>query len=194
MNTRRDHPEQGQALVELALVLPLFLLLIAASFLAVYLSNRTHLWALIPAYVMTVLAIAPVMTSDSRYAPYYGSVFLLAVALPFFVVYFRSPQNWWALIPAGAMTTLALVAALGITGWIHGVREGVYATALLMAGLAVTFAIICLRHAMPWAKIVSLVLAAVAAVSVFFAASLWPVAIILAGMYLLYVALRPKAA
>jgi Flp pilus assembly protein TadG len=31
MNTRRDHPEQGQALVELALVLPLFLLLIAGA-------------------------------------------------------------------------------------------------------------------------------------------------------------------
>jgi hypothetical protein len=172
----------------------LFLLLIAVSFLAVYLNNRVHVWALIPAYVLAVLALAPVMTSDPRYGPYYGSIFLLAVALPFFIVYFRSPQNWWAIIPAGAVTTLALVATLGITGWIRGAREGVYATALLMAGLAVTFAVIWLRHSMPWAKIVSVILAVVAVVSVFFAASLWPVVIILAGIYLLYIALRPKTA
>jgi EamA domain-containing membrane protein RarD len=63
-----------------------------------------------------------------------------------------------------------------------------------MAGLAVTFAVIWLRHSMPWAKIVSVILAVVAVVSVFFAASLWPVVIILAGIYLLYIALRPKPA
>jgi len=66
-----------------------------------------------------------------------------------------------------------------------------------MGGLAVTFAVVWLRHNKPWAKIVAIVLAAVAVASVFFVSSFeifWPIAIILGGAYLLYTALRPKAA
>ena len=66
-----------------------------------------------------------------------------------------------------------------------------------MAGLAATFAVLWLRHAKSWAKVVSIVLAALAVASVFFATlteMFWPVAIILAGGYLLFTALRPKTA
>jgi hypothetical protein len=66
-----------------------------------------------------------------------------------------------------------------------------------MAGLAATFAVIWLRHEKPWAKVVTIVLALVAVASLFFASHsqlLWPVAIILVGVYLFYTALRPKAA
>jgi hypothetical protein len=66
-----------------------------------------------------------------------------------------------------------------------------------MGGLAVTFAVVWLRHAKDWAKVVTIVLAALAVASVFFAAYseiLWPVAIILAGGYLLFTAMRPKTA
>ena len=65
-----------------------------------------------------------------------------------------------------------------------------------MAGLAVTFAVVWLRNAKPWAKVVTIVLAALAVASVFFASYteiFWPVAIILVGAYLLFTALRPKA-
>jgi hypothetical protein len=54
-----------------------------------------------------------------------------------------------------------------------------------------------LRHNKAWAKIVAIVLAAVAVASVFFVSSyqiFWPVAIILGGIYLLYTAMRPKTA
>jgi len=67
----------------------------------------------------------------------------------------------------------------------------------MMGGLAITFAVVWLRHARDWAKIVAIILAALAIASVFFASYteiFWPVAIILAGGYLLYTALRPKAA
>jgi hypothetical protein len=66
-----------------------------------------------------------------------------------------------------------------------------------MGGLAVTFAVIWLRHAQPWARVVTIVLALVAVASVFFASYsqiFWPVAIILVGIYLFYTALRPKTA
>ncbi len=174
----------------------MFLFLIGLSFLAVYLNNRTRTWALLVAYIMGVLSIAPAMASGGGdTAAYYGSVFLIAVALPFFIVYFRSAENWWAIIPAGVLTTLALIAGFAIAGLIRDESQGGYANAFLMFGLAATFAVVWLRHAKDWAKIVTIILAALAVTSVFFATYseiVWPVAIILAGGYLLFTALRPK--
>jgi hypothetical protein len=150
------------------------------------------------AYILGVLSLAPAMASGGGdTAAYFGSVFFLAIALPFFILYFRSNENWWAIIPAGVTTVLAGITALAIGGWIRNANQGGYANALLMGGLAVTFAIVWLRHNKPWAKIVAIVLAAVAVASVFFVSSyeiFWPIAIILGGAYLLYTALRPKAA
>jgi hypothetical protein len=180
----------------------LLLFMIAISFLLVYLNNQTRLWALIVAYATAVLGIAPLMSMGGRDAAYYGPIFLFAIALPFFIVYFRSAQNWWAIIPAGALTTISILAALAIAGLIDESGRGAfigagYANALLMGGLAVTFAVVWLRHAQPWAKIVSVVLALVAVASLFLAnysQIFWPVAIILVGIYLFYTALRPKTA
>lgn len=174
----------------------LFLFIIALSFFVVYLNNRTRTWALLVAYILAVLGIAPLMATGGRDAAYYGPIFLFAVALPFFIVYFRSPENWWAIIPAGSITVIAIIAALAISGWIRNANEGGYANALLMGGLAVTFAVIWLRHGKAWAKVVSTVLAVVAIASMFFASAsqiFWPVAIILVGIYLFYTTLRPRA-
>jgi hypothetical protein len=175
----------------------LFLFLIGLSFLVVYLNNRTRTWALLVAYIMGVLGIAPAMASGGETAAYYGSVFLFAVALPFFLLYFRSAMNWWAIIPAGALTVISIIAALAIAGYIRNESQGGYVNAFMMAGLSATFAVVWLRHSKPWAKIVTTVLAAIAVASVFFVSYyqiFWPLAIILGGVYLLYTALRPKLA
>jgi len=176
----------------------LFLFLIALSFLMVYLTSRTRTWALFVAYILGVLSVAPAMAAfGGDTAAYFGAIFLFAVGIPFFVLYFRSLENWWAIIPAGVMVVLALITMLAIAGWIRNEHQGGYANAILMAGFAATFAVVWLRHGKPWAKIVTIMLAAVAVGSVFFATYsqvLWPVAIILAGAYLFYMALRPKTA
>lgn len=174
----------------------LFLFLIGLSFFVVYLNNRTRTWALLVAYILFVLSLAPAMASFSGdTAAYFGPVFLFAVGLPFFVLYFREAKNWWAIIPAGVMTTLAVLAVLGIAGWIKDTQTGGYGNAILMSGLAATFAVVWLRHAKDWAKVVTIILALVAVVSIFFASLteiFWPIAIIVGGTYLLYTALRPK--
>lgn len=176
----------------------LFLFLIALSFFIVYINNRTRQWALLVAYILFVLSVAPAMASFGGDVPaYFGSIFLLAVGIPFFVVYLRSGEgNWWAIIPAGVMTTLAIIATLGIAGWIRDTQTGGISNAILMGGLAATFAVIWLRHAKPWAKVVTIALTALAIASIFFASYseiFWPVAFILLGAYLLYTAMRPKA-
>jgi hypothetical protein len=174
----------------------MFLFLIGLSFLIVYLNNRTRTWALLVAYILGVLSIAPAMASfGGDTAAYFGSIFLFAIALPFFVVYFRSADNWWAIIPAGVMTTLSVIATLGIAGWIKDAQTGGYSNAILMGGLAATFAVVWLRNSKAWAKVVTVVLAALAIGSIFFVSyydMFWPIAIILAGGYLLYTAMRPK--
>jgi hypothetical protein len=174
----------------------MFLLIIALTFLFIYFNNRTRIWALIVAYVFGVLSIAPMLAAYGEVAAYFGTVFLLAVALPFYILYFRSENNWWAIIPAGVMTVVAVIATLAIAGLINDATSGGYVNAFMMAGLAATFAVVWLRHNRPWAKIVTLVLAALAIASGFFVSSyeiFWPIAIILGGIYLLYTSLRrPK--
>ena len=176
----------------------LFLVLLALSFLVVYLNNRLRTWALLVAYIVGVLSIAPAMASGgSKISSYYGAIFLFAIALPFFLIYFRSVERWWAIIPAGVLTTLTIITALALAGLIRNENQGGYANAILMGGLAATFAVVWLRHAKPWAKVATVVLAIGAIASLFFvsrAEMFWPVAIILGGIYLFYTALRPRAA
>lgn len=174
----------------------LFLYMFAVSFLVVYLSNRTRWWALLVAYIFAVIGLAPLMSIGGRNAQYFGAVFLFAVAVPFFVVYFRSVQNWWAIIPAGAVSVLAVVTTLAIAGLINDARNGGLVGALLLGGLSATFAVVWLRDHKEWARFVTIVLAVLAVASVFFVSyfeMFWPFVFIAGGVYLLYGALRkPK--
>jgi hypothetical protein len=174
----------------------MFLFLIGLAFFAVYMNNRSHWWALLVAYVMFVLSIAPATASfGGNVAAYYGAIFLFAIGLPFFVVYFRTEDNWWAIIPAGSLTVLAVIVAAGISGLINGDTQGGYVTAFLMGGLTVTFLIVWLRNAQTWAKGVTIVLAALTVASLFLAAYteiFWPVALILSGAYLLFTTMKPR--
>jgi hypothetical protein len=174
----------------------MFLLMFALAFLFVYLTNRTHTWALLVAYIFGVLSIAPMLAAFGDMAGYFGSVFLFAIALPFFVVYFRSPEtNWWAIIPAGVMSVIGIVATLAIAGLIDDATSGGYVNAFFMGGLAAIFAVIWLRHHKAWAKIVAIVLGLLAVASLFFFSYyeiFWPLVFIGGGIYLLYLALRPK--
>jgi len=174
----------------------MFLFLIGLAFFVVYMNNRAHWWALLVAYILFVLSIAPAMASFGGDVPaYYGAIFLLAVGIPFFVVYFRTQENWWAIIPAGVLTVLAVIAAGAVAGWINGDTQGGYTTAFLMGGVTITFAIVWLRNEKPWARGVTIVLAVLTVASLFLAAYteiFWPVALILSGAYLLFTTMRPR--
>lgn len=81
--------------------------LIGLPFLAVFLRNRQHWWALIPAYVLFAVGLMVGLIGlgvlDDFLVPAYV---MFAIAIPFFVVYARNPKNWWALIPAGIMAVI----------------------------------------------------------------------------------------
>ena len=175
----------------------MLLLMFALAFLVVYLTNRARTWALLVAYIFGVLSIGPMLAAFDNMAGYFGAVLFFAVALPFYVVYFRSAENWWAIIPAGVMTVLGVIASLAIAGMITDLTRAGYVNAFLMAGLAATFSVLWLRHDRDWAKIVTIVLGILAVASVFFFGYyeiFWPIAFIAGGIYLLYLALRPRFA
>jgi hypothetical protein len=175
----------------------LFLGMFALSFLVVYLTNRSRTWALIVAYVFGVLAIAPAMATGGELAAYFGSVFLFAIALPFFIVYLASKDNWWAIIPAGVLTIIAIIAYMAIAGWI-GDGQAEYWNSILLGGLALIFAVVWLRHAQAWAMYAAIGSALVGIAflfsSVIASEIIWAVAVILAGFVLLFNSLRSKPA
>jgi hypothetical protein len=172
-----------------------FLLMFALAFLIVYLTNRVRTWALLVAYIFAVISLGPLMSVNRQVGPYFGSVIFFAVALPFYVVYFRTPENWWAIIPAGVLTSVGVAVTFAISGLITDSTSGGIVNALLMGGIAATFAVLWLRHHKDWARIVTIVLAILAVASAFFFGYyeiFWPLAFIVGGAYLLYMAFRPK--
>jgi hypothetical protein len=85
------------------------LLAIALPFAAVFYRDRRQWWALIPAYVMLVVAVMIGLIGlgvlDDMFVPAY---IMLAIALPFFVVYARDRKQWWFLIPGGVLAVVGL--------------------------------------------------------------------------------------
>ena len=77
-------------------------------FLVFYLRDRAAWGLLIPAYVLFAVGVMVGLIGmgilDDLLIPAYV---MGAIALPFFIVYFRNPKNWWALIPGGVIGLIA---------------------------------------------------------------------------------------
>jgi hypothetical protein len=88
---------------------PFVLYAIAIPFLVVYFINRDNWWALIPAYAMIVIGtMVGLIETDVLGDLLIPAYIMLAIAIPFFVVYFRNKENWWALIPGGITGLIGL--------------------------------------------------------------------------------------
>ncbi len=163
-----------------------------AAFISVLLSNRLNWWAAIPGTVFLAIAIiiAIPLLIPGFSSNMLGGLFLGAIGLSFWLVYFISPQNWWAIIPGGALCTLAAIAGFSD---IHGFESG----SLLFVGLAITFALVGLlprderRMTWPWipAGILFVFGALIAFNSYTWGRFLWPVLLILVGAIVI---LRPR--
>jgi hypothetical protein len=159
-------------------------------FISVYLNNRRHWWALIPGF--TLLGVA-VTVFISNFFPQLddisGGLFVLGgIGLAFATVYLADRRNWWAIIPAGVMFTLAVISVLDqlLIGFDTG--------SLLFLGLALTFVGVALlpnpQGQMKWAWYPAVVLAVIgliiAASSQNLLRFLGPLILILGGLAVIY--------
>jgi len=116
------------------LFVALFFLAGGLVFFYVLLQDKERWWALIPGSTLVGLA-ALIALGDlaPRFTDLYGgTIFLGSIALGFLGVYLIKPSNWWAVIPAGAVATIALIAG------IHG-NYGMLQGGLFFLGIAATF-------------------------------------------------------
>ncbi len=95
-------------------------------------------WALIPAYSMFAIAVM-VGLIDARLLYNFGipAYINLAIALPFFIVYFNNRKNWWALIPGGV--TAAIGITFGLINFLAGgdiVAQYIVPAVFILAGAA----------------------------------------------------------
>jgi hypothetical protein len=82
-------------------------------FLAFYLVDHARWWPLIPAGAMIGLAgVIGLSMLDEAANGLGGAVFLACSGVPFVFIYLTHHEHWWAVIPGGALITLALVAGL----------------------------------------------------------------------------------
>ena len=100
-------------------------------FLYVFLTSRANWWAIIPGLVLLSLAAVSVL---DQFAPQFdedwgGAIFLGGIGLAFWMIYFVKHEHWWAIIPGGALFTLALVTGLS------SVLEGVEVSGVFFWGL-----------------------------------------------------------
>lgn len=165
-------------------------------FLTIFFTSRANWWALIPGIVL--IGVALVLVLDYL-IPHFsdvwsGFIVLGSIGLSFILIFLINRQNWWALIPGGALISLGLASGLG--NFLPGLETG----GIFLIGLGVTFALVALTPTpegrMWWAWIpagvlmfIGLVLTAVAGrMLIFFG----PLVLIIGGGILIYFALRPR--
>lgn len=92
-----------------------FLGFVGLPFMAIYLSNHRHWWALIPGGVILTLAGVSLVTDNMALE---GGLFFFGLALTFGLVYIApkpSGKLKWALYPAGILLLLGIFVTLGAT-------------------------------------------------------------------------------
>ena len=155
-------------------------LAIGVFFLISYFSGSW--WAAIPGCVLAGIG-AMILLPDSL-EQFGGAIFLGGIGLAFWLAYLPARQErWWALIPAGVLSTLA-----GVT--IAAERFGEFQTAgFFFFGLALTFLLVALLAKMSWAYWPALILGIMGFLGIAslldFANYIWAVALIAAGGFFL---------
>lgn len=168
------------------------------AFVALYLGNRQQWWPIIPGLTLVGIGLLILLSMTGLDENWLPSILFLSIGAAFLVVYATRPAaNWWAIIPAGVMGSLAMVV---ISGELGG--------AVIMLGLAATFGLVYLQGALRslhqqfwWALIpagvlgvIGLFLLAGEVEQLAWVGRLWPVVLILIGVgVLLRGGFQPRA-
>lgn len=166
-------------------------LLGAALFGAVFARDRRQWWALFPAFALGFIGVMIALDELSPGFRLSGSLFLGGLGLAFAAVYAANDRRqFWPIIPAGVLLTLATVAGVDQvlpmidTGW------------MFFGGLAVTFGFVWYEtnRVQQWALIVAMACGAIASLTLIGSLMrfLFPLALVGVGVYLLTRQQRPN--
>jgi hypothetical protein len=176
--------------VVVALIWALIFAAAGLVFLYVFVTDRVNWWAVIPG--LALLGIAALIALDEFWPQVGdavgGTLFLGALGLAFWIIYFINREHWWAVIPGGVMFTLALVT---IVSYVLG---GGWAGGAFFVGLGLTFGLLYFlptpRGRMKWALIPAAVLVVmgvlITAVATGGLAFLGGAILILIGLYVIF--------
>ena len=158
--------------------------------LYVYANNRANWWALIPGTTLVAIAFNIIVSVISPRAGNMlgGGIVLGGIAVSFWLIFLTQRGYWWAVIPAGVLSSLALVSVAdeiipsGDTG------------GLFLVGLGLTFFLVAnlpgYENGLKWAYIPGGILTAIGVLTLPFMQVtfniLFPLALIGAGGYVLY--------
>ena len=160
---------------------------LGAGFLAALIQDRSRWWAVIPGMTLlglgTLVAVGELLPGVAANAG--GAIFLGSISLAFVLVYILRRDFWWAIIPAGTLATLALVA--GLSERLPGLDTGT----VFFLGLGTTFLILYLLPQglgrQTWAIFPAASLGVVGLAIGLFSGSVarfvWPVFLILIGLF-----------
>lgn len=117
------------------LFIGLLFALAGAVFLFFLVQDRAKWWAAIPGFTLlglgALIGLSALFPEVGRRIG--GSIFLGFIALGFLVVYLLQTSQWWPIIPAGVLFTLALVA---------GLPGGELGGSVFFLGVGATFALL----------------------------------------------------
>lgn len=109
---------------------------IALPFLALFVRNRAHWWALIPAYVLLAVGVmVGLIGLEVLQDEFIATYVLAAIALPFLALFVRDRAHWWALVPAYVLLAVGLM--VGLIG--AGALEELLIPAYVMFAIAIPF-------------------------------------------------------
>jgi hypothetical protein len=178
------------------LIWPIVFGVVGLAFLYQFVTDRAQWWPVIPGLAMLGIAL---LILWGEFAPEpiqeWGAVFFMGgLSLAFWIVYFANRENWWAVIPGGALLTLAVVI------FASSMLEGIEVAGVFFLGMGLTFGLVALlptpEGRMTWAFIPALVFlvmgALITAAAAEIIAYVWPAALILAGVYVLIRALTSR--
>jgi len=159
-------------------------------FLYIYITNTSNWWALIPAFALLGMSASNLLPASLK--DWGGLAFLGGLGLAFWMIYFTDHERWWAIIPGGVLITLGVISVLdNITGLDSG--------GILFLGLGITFLLVAVLPApinRSWAIIPAAVLLVFGALlgTPFkgLADYIWPAALCITGVYLIYTFFRGK--
>ena len=157
------------------------------TFLYVFASNRNNWWALIPGTTLLAitLSIAIGIFAPALANALGGGIILGGIGLSFWLIFLTNRHFWWAVIPAGVLSSLAIVSVLDIY-----INTG----GLFLVGLGLTFILLAIlpgyENRLKWAYIPGGILTLIGVLTLPWLSGffniIWPLALIGAGGYVIY--------